>query len=313
MKAVIINRYGGPEVLEYVDVVTPKPKKNEILIKIKAASVNPVDWKVRKGKLKFITGKKFPLYLGVEASGIVEAVGEEVTSFKPGQKVFAGKNHTGGAYADYFTVSEKNAVLLPDNFPFDEGATLAVTGVTSLQALRDHAGIEEGMKVLVNGASGGIGIYAVQIAKILGAHVTAVCSGKNKKLVKSIGADAVINYTKENFSKGSEKYDIILDAVGNKPFSKVANNLTKNGTLIKLNFSLSTYFDQYITTLFSNKNVKMVLLKNKAEDVKWIRDQIALKNIKVIIDCKFPMEEVRKAHNYSETGRAKGKIILENS
>ncbi len=310
MKAVIINKFGGPEVLEYVDVVTPEPEPDEIQVRVKAISVNPVDWKVRQGRLKLVTGKKFPLYPGVEAAGIVEKTGTDVRQIKPGARVFAGKNHTGGTYAEYFCVKEKNAVVLPEEMSFEEGCTLAVTGVTSLQALRDHAGLEEGMEVLINGASGGVGTYAVQIAKVLGAKVTGVCSSTNKRLVKSLGADRVIDYTKENWNKKDFKYDIILDAVGNKKYKQVKKNLNKHGILIKLNLSLKTYFDQYITSLFSTKKVKMVLLKNVPDDVKWVRDQIALGNIRVIIDKKFKLEDARKAHIYSETERARGKIIL---
>ncbi len=310
MKAVIINKFGGPEVLEYVDVVTPEPEPDEIQIRVKAISVNPVDWKVRQGRLKLVTGRKFPLYLGVEAAGIVEKTGKEVKRIKPGTRVFAGKDHTGGAYAEYFCVKEKNAVVLPEEISFEEGCTLAVTGVTSLQALRDHAGLEEGMEVLINGASGGVGTYAIQIAKILGANATGVCSSTNKRLVKSLGADRVIDYTRENWNEKGYKFDIILDAVGNKKYRQVKENLKKHGILIKLNISPATYFDQYITSLFSTKKVKMVLLKNIPDDVKWVRDQIALGNIRVVIDKQFKLEEVRKAHIYSETERARGKIIL---
>lgn len=310
MKAVIINKFGGPEVLEYVDVVTPEPESDEIQIRVKAISVNPVDWKVRQGRLKLVTGKKFPLYLGVEAAGIVEKTGKDAKRIKPGTKIFAGKSHTGGTYAEYFCVKEKNAVVLPEEMSFEEGCTLAVTGVTSLQALRDHAGLEEGMEVLINGASGGVGTYAVQIAKLLGARVTGVCSSTNKRLVKSLGADRVVDYTVENWNKKGYKYDIILDAVGNKNYKQVKKNLNKQGVLIKLNLSPRTYFDQYITSLFSTKKVKMVLLKNVPDDVKWVRDQIALGNIRVVIDKKFKLEDVRKAHIYSETERARGKIIL---
>lgn len=310
MKAVIINKYGGPEVLEYVDVVTPEPGPGEILIKTKAISVNPVDWKVREGHLKIITGRKFPLYLGVEASGIVEKTGDGVENFEIGKKVFAGKNHTGGAYAEFFCVKQENAVILPENISFEDGCTLAVTGVTSLQALRDHGKLEEGMEVLINGASGGIGTYAVQIAKILGANVTGVCSSRNIRLIKSLGADKVIDYTSQNWSRMSEKYDIILDAVGNKTFSQVKNNLKKNGVMVKLNITPANWIEQNILSLFSTKKVKMILLKNRKEDVQWVRDHIAIGKIKVIHDKSFKLADVRKAHEYSETGRTRGKIIL---
>lgn len=310
MKAVIINKYGGPEVLQYVDVVTPEPGPGEILIKTKAISVNPVDWKVRNGRLKLITGKKFPIYLGVEASGIVEKCGVGVKGFQAGKKVFAGKHHTGGTYAEYFCVKQENAVILPDEMSFEDGCTLAVTGVTSLQSLRDQGKLREGMEALINGASGGIGTYAVQIAKLLGASVTGVCSTRNVRLVKSLGADKVIDYTQQNWNRMSQKYDIILDAVGNKSFSQVKNNLKKKGVLIKLNITTKNWIDQYLLSLLSTKKSKMVLLKTRKDDVKWIRDHIALGNIKVIHDKSYKLEDARKAHEHSETGRARGKIIL---
>lgn len=310
MKAIIINSYGGPEVLEYVDVVTPEPGPDEILIRVKAAAVNPVDWKVRMGKLKMLTGRKFPLYLGVEASGIIEKTGKNVKNLEPGMRVFAGKNHTGGAYADFFCVPAENAVVLPEEIDFETGSTLAVAGVTALQALRDHGELEAGMHVLINGASGGVGMYAVQIAKILGANVTGVCSTKNLKLVRSWGVDKIIDYTRRSWSKSKEQFDIILDAAGNKSFSQVKNNLEPHGVFIKLNFNLKNGFDQYIMSLFSSRKMKVILLKNKSEDVKWVRDQIALRNIQVRIDKTFKLDDVRKAHEYSETGRVKGKIVL---
>jgi len=312
MKAVIINKYGGPGVLEYTDVVTPKATGNEVLIKVKAASVNPVDWKIRLGNLKFITGKKFPVYMGTEFSGIVEAVGESVKNIQPGQRVFAGLSHKGGAYADFAKAPEENVVTLADNTDFIEGATFAVAGITTLQALQDHGKIEPGMHVLINGASGGTGTYAVQIAKILGAKVTAVCSGKNTDLVKSIGADEVIDYTKKDFTENKSIYDIIVDCVGSKSFRKAKKALKKKGVYANINPSPKLMLAQIFTSVFGGKKARLVMLKNQREDVQWIRDQVALGKIKVIIDKTFPMSEVRKAHEYSETGRAKGKIVLVN-
>ncbi|HYW96029.1 MAG TPA: NAD(P)-dependent alcohol dehydrogenase [Bacteroidales bacterium] len=310
MKAVIFNHYGGPEVLEYTDVVTPRPKAGEIRVSVKAASVNPVDWKVRMGRLKFITGRKFPQYLGGEVAGIIESTGSDVKVLKPGMRVFAGLSYKGGGYAEYACMPAKNAVVLPDNIPFEEACTFAIAGITPLQAMRDHAGIEEGMHVLVNGASGGVGTYAVQIAKLLGARVTGVCSSRNADLVTSLGADEVIDYGLDDFTLNTQTYDAIIDAVGNKTFGQVKSALKKHGYLIKLNHSFRTYFAQAWTTLFSSKKTKLVLLKNTTHDVKWIRDQVALGKIKVIIDRTYPLSEARKAHEYSETGRARGKIVL---
>ncbi len=311
MKAIIYNRYGGSETLEYVDVVTPRPKQGEVLIRIKAASVNPADWKARQGRLKIITGRKFPKYPGIEASGIVESVGPGVESLKPGDKVFAVKrDYTAGAYAEFFCAPEENCVILPENIDFPEGSTLSVAGVTALQSLRDHGQLEIGMKVLINGASGGVGTYAVQIARILGGEVTAVCSKKNHPLVRKLGAEKAIDYHRKNFADTSRKYDIILDAAGNLKFRKIKHNLKKQGVLVKLNLSTSTFLTQLITNLFYKKKLRLILMKINRDDIKWVRDQIAIGNLKVIIDKKFPLEKARKAHEYSESRRARGKIIL---
>jgi NADPH:quinone reductase-like Zn-dependent oxidoreductase len=310
MKAIIINKYGGPEVIEYTDVVTPKPEKNEVLVKVKAASVNPVDWKIRMGNLKFMTGKKFPVYLGTEVSGVVESIGEDVKNITPGQRVFAGLSYKGGGYAEFAKAPEENLVILPDNVSFEDACTFGVAGITPLQGLQDHGLLEEGMHVLVNGASGGTGTYAVQIAKILKARVTAVCSTKNIELVKSLGADSVIDYTKEDFTKNKAAYDIIIDCVGSKTFGQAKKALKKKGRYVNINPSPKLIIAQLFSSIFGGKKARLVMLKINREDLLWIRDQVALENIKVIIDRTFPVKEARKAHEYSETGRARGKIVL---
>ncbi len=248
-------------------------------MKIMYASVNPVDWKIRSGKLKMITGSKFPKIPGSEMAGIIDGLGEGVVNFTKGQRVFAGTGYKGGAYAEYAVVPQKNLILLPDNISYKDACTFAVTGVTSLQALRDHGKLEEGMKVLINGASGGIGTYSVQIAKILGAYVTGVCSAKNSALVKSLGADEVIDYNKADFTKNKNTYDIIIDAAGNKSLRQLRGALAKNGILIKLNFNAKTYLNQLFNGIFSSRKTKLILLKNREDDIKWIRDQIALGKI----------------------------------
>lgn len=310
MKAIIFNKFGGPNVLQYTEIPTPKPSKGEVLLKIMYASVNPVDWKIRNGKLKMITGSKFPKIPGIEMAGIIDDLGEGVVDFAKGQRVFAGTGYKGGGYAEYVAVPQENLILLPDNISYQEACTFAVTGVTSLQSLRDHGKCEEGMKVLINGASGGIGTYSVQIAKILSAHVTGVCSAKNSALVKSLGADKVIDYAKSDFTSNKNTYDIIVDAAGNKSLGQLRGALTKHGTLIKLNFSIKTFLNQLVTGIFSSKKTKLVLLKNKNEDIKWIRDQIAIGKIKPVIDREYQLHEAQKAHEYSESERAKGKIVL---
>ena len=313
MKSIIINKYGGPEVLEYSEMPKPVAGPGEVVIKTKFAAVNPADWKVRKGRLKIITGKKFPKILGIEASGIIEEVGEGVTSFMVGQHVYAAKDYTTGTNSEYFKVPENNVLLLPESMPFEDAASIAVTGVAAYQCLLLHGGIEEGMKVLVNGASGGLGIMAVQIAKILGAEVTGVCSSRNIDLVKSLGADRLVDYTKKSLSDEDYQYDIIIDSAGNLNLKNSKKLLTKKGILIKVNISLLTIRDQFISSIFSSKKVKLVLMKVIKEDFQWVRDQIALGKLKVIIDKIFDLKDCQKAHEYSETLRANGKILLKVS
>lgn len=310
MKGIQINKYGGSEVLEYSEIPKPIAGPDEVVIKTKYASVNPADWKVRKGKLKFITGKKFPKILGIEASGIIDSIGEGVSNFIPGQHVFAAKDYTTGCYAEYFKISEKNVILLPESMSFEDAASIAVTGTTAYQSLVKHSGLEEGMNVLINGASGGVGIMTVQIAKIFGANVTGVCSTKNVEFVQSLGADRVVDYTKVNFLEENNKYDIIIDSAGGLNFKNCKKHLAKQGTLIKLNISFGIIIDQFIKSSFSSKKSKLVILKVVKEDFQWVRDQIALGKLKVIIDKIFDIKETQKAHEYSETLRAKGKILL---
>ena len=310
MKAIIFNEYGGPEKLEYVEIPDPLPGEGEMLIKIAAASVNPVDWKVREGRLKFMTGKKFPLFAGSELSGVVEEPGPGVKDFLKGDRVFAGLTRKGGAYAEYAVAKVEKTIKIPDSMSHEVASTLAIAGVTPLQAFTRHFKVKAGDHVLVNGASGGVGTYAVQIAKLLGAHVTAVCSERNSELVLSLGADEVIDYNKEDFRERSDAFDVILDAAANAFLADSKRSLKKGGMLIKLNISLKTIFQGFWTKLFSSRKVKMILLKNDLKDFEWLIKHISSGNIHVVIDKTFPLEKAREAQEYSETGRARGKIVI---
>ncbi len=310
MNAIVINEYGGPEKLEWREFPDPHPGPDEILVRVKAASVNPVDWKIREGRLKFITGRTFPLFLGTEVAGFVEEVGSEVKGFKPGDRVFAGMSYKGGGYAEKAVTRGDRAILIPPEIGFTEACTFAVAGITPLQGFRKHTGVKKGTRVLVNGASGGVGTYAVQIAKLLGGTVTGVCSEKNMELVKGLGADEVIDYRKEDFRDRHETWDIILDAASNAVFKEVRSSLRKNGVLIKLNYSVRTILTGAWTRLFSDKKVKMIVLHNEPADLEWIRDHVASGAMRVVVDRTFPLEDAAEAHRYSETLRAVGKIVL---
>ena len=310
MKAIGIFKYGGPEVLEIVEVPLPEINEDEVLVKVMTSSVNPVDWKTRKGNLRFITGKNFPYIPGVEVAGIVEKIGKNVKNIQPGQRVYAGLSYKGGGYAEYVKTTANKVFLIPENTSDIVACTYGVAGITSYQAFVHHGEFEEGMHILVNGASGGVGTYAVQIAKLLGAKVTAVCSEKNFELVRSLGADELIDYTKQDVTQNLNTYDIILDAVGTLGFLKARKALRRKGKYVNTLPRPKLFFWQMLTSVTRGKRASGIILKMYREDLKWVRDQIALNNIKVVIDRTFPIEEAVKAHEYSETLRAKGKIVL---
>ncbi len=235
MKAAIYTSYGLPDVVRITDVEKPVPKDDEVLIKVRAASVNPIDWRLMKGEpralrimprlLKMPIGRP-----GVDAAGEVEAVGSNVTQFKPGDEVFGSCR---GAFAEYACTAASNLVMKPDDVTFEQGASIFVAGLTALQGLRDKGKIQSGSKVLINGAAGGVGTFAVQIAKTFGAHVTGVCSTRNVEMVRSIGADEVIDYTQSDFTTSNQRYDLILECVGNHSFSECRRVLTAAGRLAR--------------------------------------------------------------------------------
>ena len=310
MKAIGLYKYGGPEVLEMVEVPLPEISDDEVLVKVVTASVNPVDWKVRKGNLKFLTGKDFPFIPGTEVAGFVEKTGKNAGQFEKGQRVYAGLSYRGGGYAEYIKTKASKVFIIPGNTGFIEACTYGVAGVTAYQGLVHHGNIKEGMQVLVNGASGGVGIYTVQIAKLLGAHVTGVCSPKNFDLVRSLGADKLIDYNTHDPVADKNKYNIIFDAVGTLGFLRSRKALQKNGSYVNTLPRPKLFFWQMLTSLTGGRKASGILLKMNREDLEWVRDQVALKNIKVIIDRTYPLEEARQAHEYSETLRAKGKSVL---
>jgi NADPH:quinone reductase-like Zn-dependent oxidoreductase len=310
MKAAIIEQYGSPEVIKIVEVARPVPKPNEVLIKVFAASVNPVDWKIRKGNLKMMISKKFPKTLGIEFAGTIEETGENIKEFTSGQRVFAGKGYEGGGYAEYAVAEAARTIAIPDSISFEEASTMAVAGMTALQGLRNKGKIKPGMEVIVNGASGGVGTYAVQIAKALGARVTAVCSAKNFDLIKSLGADVLIDYKDTDFTKLRQKYNIVFDAVGYRSFWQTYKVLRKKGIYVNISPSFPLYITSFITRLNPGRKSKGFMLHPDMDDLKQVMKMIEEKKIKVIIDKVFPLEKLADAHRYSESERAKGKIVI---
>lgn len=311
MKAVTIDRYGSSDVLHYTNIEKPQIQNDQLSIEVRATSINPVDWKIRKGMLKVLTGNKFPMILGFDVAGVVAEVGEKITDFKPGDEVYAYlDNAPGGAYAEYVVVSPKVVCLKPNNMSYSEVAAVPLAGTTALQALRDKGKIGKGQKVLINGASGGVGTFAIQIAKAWETQVTAVCSSKNVELVKSLGADRIIDYTQKDFTKEQEKYDIIFDVISKRSFSECKNSLQPKGIYITLLPSPDAILQGFLTSLFPGKKAKLFVAKASGSDLAFLKDLIEAGKLRAIIDRTYPLSEIVAAHIYSESERAVGKIVI---
>jgi len=310
MRAAVISTYGGNDVVELRDVPVPSPRPDEMLIKVMSAGVNPVDWKVRTGELKLLIGRRFPKILGFECSGEVVETGSRVSKFKKGDNVVALTRLRLGAFAEYVCVPEISVFQKPANISFEESASISVAGLTAYIALQKKGNVSAGESVLINGASGGVGTFAVQIAKTSGAVVTAVCSLKNAELVKALGADRFIDYTREDFTKGSNRYDIIFDTVSRRCFCECKRVLTTHGTYLNTLPSFSIFMYQMITALLPGKKAISVMMFPKEEDMKWLRTRIEAGKIKVVMDRVFPLEQVKEALAYSEGRHARGKIAL---
>ena len=304
MKAVLINKYGHNNVVEIKDLLRPKPGPGEVLIRVRAAGVNPVDWKIREGMMLTMLGEAFPMVLGRECAGVVEEAGASVKRFKKGDQVIAIPDiRRLGSFAEYSVAPEQTVYPKPDNISFEEAASIPIAGLTALRSLRDAGEMRAGKKVLVIGAAGGVGHFAIQIAKVLGGEVTAVCKGANSEFVKSLGADKAVDHTKEDFTKGSERYDLIFDAVAKRSFEECKNVLSPNGIYV------STYPIAGATEE-EGKKAKTVTGGPTREDMDWIKSRIEEGKIRVAIDKVYPLDQAREALAYSETEKARGKIVL---
>jgi NADPH:quinone reductase-like Zn-dependent oxidoreductase len=322
MKAITHCEYGGPEVLKVEEIEKPVPNDNQVLVKVRANSVNPLDLTIRGPLLlRPLFGLRKPkdTRLGVDYSGTVEAIGKNVTNFKPGDEVFGGKN---GAIAEYLcALADRAVVLKPASMTFDQAAAVPVAAITALQGLRDKGKIQSGQKVLINGASGGVGTFAVQIAKSFGTEVTGVCSTRNVDLVRSIGADHVIDYTKEDFTKTDQRYDLIFDLVGNHSFSERRRILNPNGICVMAGLGGAGWHEGFATRLLgelngylrsrfvSQKFIAYIAQFNKA-DMSILADLMQTGKITPVIDRTFRFSETADALRYLETGHARGKVVI---
>jgi NADPH:quinone reductase-like Zn-dependent oxidoreductase len=323
MKAIVYCDYGLAN-LKLQDVEKPTPKDDQVLVRVRAASVNPYDWHFIEGTPYIMrlmgVGLRKPkdTRLGVDFAGTVEAVGKSVTQFKPGDEVFGGR---GGAFAEYVCARANRALALkPSSLTFEQAASVNIAGITALQALRDNGKVQPGQKVLINGASGGVGTFAVQIAKSLGADVTGVCSTRNVDLVRSLGADHVIDYTKEDFAKGEQRYDVILDNVPNHSLSECRRILNPKGKYVMIGGGGPNDsrwvgpFGRVIHTLllspFVSQKMGMMMADANQKDLTVLGNMLQSGKIKPVIDRTYKLSEVPAAIAYLEQGHARGKVVI---
>ncbi len=322
MKAIVCYKYGSPDVLKLEEVVKPAPKDNEVLVKIHAVSVNAADWHLLRADpflVRLMVGgllKPKINILGADIAGIVEAVGASVKQFKPGDEVFTALSECGwGAFAEYKCADENVFVLKPANLTFEEAAAVPLAAITALQNLRDQGKIQPKQKVLINGASGGVGIFAVQIAKSFGAEVTAVCSTKNVDMASSIGADYVIDYTKEDFTKNGKTYDLIYAANGNRSIFDYKRSLNANGAYVMSGGSYKQMFQAMLLgpliSMSGTKKMGGLTARYNQKDMAFIKELIESGKVKPVIDRAYPsLSDVPDAIRYLEEGHAKGKVVI---
>ncbi|MBX9975123.1 NAD(P)-dependent alcohol dehydrogenase [Cytobacillus firmus] len=320
MKAIVYQKYGSPDNLRLTDLDKPVPKDHEVLVKVHAASVNYGNLVLLKGKpflARFAYGLLKPKHTipGGDIAGQVEAVGKEVTQFQPGDNVFGDLSGCGwGGFAEYVSVPEKALALKPANISFEEAAAVPMAGVTALQGLRDKGNIQAGQKVLIYGASGGVGTFAVQIAKAFGAEVTGVCSTRNLDILHTLGADHAIDYKKDVFTKRTETYDLILAVNGYQPISAYKRALRSEGTYVLAGGSGAQFTQAMVLgpwiSLTGNKKMSIMLQRQNQKDLIYMKELLEAGKVKPVIDRLFKLSEVDKAFRYFEEGHAQGKVII---
>ena len=314
MKAIVLNAYGGPDVLELKQVDQPVVTENDVLVGVHAAGLNAGDYFSMRGspwlaRLDVGFPKPKDHILGWDVAGHVEAVGKNVTRFQPGDEVFASCE---GTLAEYACAPEDKFAKTPTNLTFEQAAAVPSASMAALHALRDHAKVQPGHKVLINGASGGVGTFAVQIAKALGAEVTGVCSTRNVDMVRSIGADHVIDYTKEDFTRSGRRYDLILDNVGNRSFSDYRRALTPGGIHLPNtgHGGMSYVIKAYVFSALMRQHARPFLSVPNAKDLLYMKDLIEAGKVKPVIDRTYRMSEAREAFRYLEEEHARGKVVI---
>ena len=317
MKAIVYEHYGSPDVLACEEIEKPAPGDDEVLIKVRAASINPLDRHIMRGRpllVRIAFGLRKPkIRPGRDVAGQVEAVGRKVTQFKPGDEVFGACS---GALAEYACARESALVTKPNNMTFEQAASVPVAALTALQGLRDKGKIRPGQKVLINGGGGGVGTFAVQIAKSFGADVTGVCSTGKVDMLRSIGADRVIDYTQEDFTQGTQRYDLIFDLAATHSLPAYRRVLNPNGTCViaggpaKVRAILTSAFEVLVLSRFVSQNFVMFVAKLSQEDLTLLRELMETGKITPVIDRRYRLNEVPQAMRYLEEGHARGKVVI---
>lgn len=317
MRAIANTRYGSPDGLRLAEVERPALGPDQVLVRVRASSVNPLDWHVMRGEpyvVRLMEGLRAPKQpiRGVDVAGVVEAAGENVPDLQPGDEVFGSR---GGAFAEY--VSGKTFVRKPANMTFEQAATVPAAGCTALQALRDKGTLQAGQRVLINGAAGGVGTFAVQIAKAFGADVTGVCSTTNVEVVASIGADRAIDYTVADFTRDGQRYDLIVDNVGNHSLMHLRRALTPKGTLVGVGGEVGNWIGAFtgplkalVVSRFVGQRFVSLLAKVTKDDLLVLAELMEAGKVTPVIDRTYPLSETAEAIRYLETGRARGKVVI---
>jgi NADPH:quinone reductase-like Zn-dependent oxidoreductase len=322
MKAIVRERYGSPEVLELKDLEKPVIDDDSVLVRVRAASINAYDWHMLRGSpylVRMIAGLRKPKSsaMGVDVAGQVEAVGKNVTAFRPGDEVFGSRQ---GSLAEYVRGTEKSFLVpKPAGLTFEQAAAVPLAGTTALQGLRDKGQIKAGQRVLINGASGGVGTFAVQIAKAFGAHVTAVCSTRNVDQARSLGADEVIDYTREDFTRSGRRYDLILDIAASSSLSSRRRVLEPSGTLVgvgaadggrRMTSIMAGLLETAVVSRFGKQKMPFFIASNSKEDLIVLKELIEAGKVRPVIDRTYPLKETAEAIRYLETGHARAKVVI---
>jgi len=320
MKAIVYSRYGSPDVLRCEEIEKPTAGDDEVLIRVRAAAVNPFDWHLMRGQpyfLRMMAGLRRPkdTRLGVDVAGEVVAVGTNVTSFKPGDEVFGACR---GAFADYARTRESALAAKPGNVTFEQAAATPLAALTALQGLRDEGRIRPGQQVLINGAAGGVGTFAVQIARSFGANVTGVCSTRNVDMVRSIGADRVVDYSREDFTRGGRRYDLMLDTVGNHSLRACRRVLNPTGRYVAVGGRSGRWMFGFLARVIAaplwsrlvSQSMSIVMTKPSQEDLATLRGLVETGKVTPVIDRRYRLSDVPEAIRYLEAGHARGKVVI---